>query len=95
MLGLNEIPFAGSASYVPSPAPRAPRVALRYHRQCAWCLRLKHRDGTPHGHPWPRLSFYSAGICAPCKSKLQRLQDRDGHLAPLSIPSLVLSPSAA
>ena len=88
MLGLNEIPFAGPARQVTSPAPRAPRVAPCYHRQCAWCLRLKHRDGTPHGHPWPRLSFYSAGICSPCKARLQRLQVRDVRSSPPSVASV-------
>ena len=91
MLGLNEIPLAGSAPGVPSPAPREPRVSLRYHRQCAWCLRLKHRDGTPHGHPWPRLSFYSAGICSTCKAKLERLQVRDEHASRLGVPSPALA----
>ncbi len=52
-------------------APRVLRVALHYqHRQCAWCLRLKHRDGEPHGHPWPKLPFYSHGICTSCKATL-------------------------
>ncbi len=96
MLGLNEIPFAESTSYVPSHAPRAPRVALHWHRQCAWCLRLKHRDGTPHGHPLPRLDFYSSGICSPCKAKLQGHQGRDVRCpSPLSSVSTVPVLSAA
>jgi hypothetical protein len=72
MIGLNEIPYGGSAAGIAALSPKEPRVALCFHRQCAWCLRLKHRDGTPHGHPWPRIPYYSHGICSICKAKLQQ-----------------------
>jgi len=78
MFGLNEFQLTGTTPVIPSPAPREPRVALCYDRQCAWCLRLKHRDGKPHGQPWPRFSFYSHGICSSCKAKLQPQEARFG-----------------
>ncbi len=53
-------------------SPTSLRPFAWQHRQCAWCLRLKHRDGTPHGHPLPRLGYYSHGICSTCKTGLQR-----------------------
>ncbi len=72
------------------------RVALYYHRQCAWCLRLKHRDGEPHGHPWPRLPFYSHGICASCKAKLQaREVYLDARLVVRDAQARVADPAAA
>jgi hypothetical protein len=44
------------------------------HRQCAWCGRLKHADGTTHGR-WfsPRILArmgYSHGVCNECKARL-------------------------
>jgi hypothetical protein len=46
-------------------------VASR-HRQCAWCWRLKHQDGRPHGRPLADLSRigYSHGACTECKGTL-------------------------
>lgn len=44
------------------------------HRQCAWCGRLKHLDGTAHGRPfvpWVLASMgYSHGACYDCLVKL-------------------------
>ncbi len=60
----------------PLVSPAMPRPSPWHHRQCAWCMRLKHRDGTPHGRPLPRLAFYSHGICSTCKVGLQRREVR-------------------
>jgi hypothetical protein len=44
------------------------------HRQCAWCGRLKHKSGQPHGPRFdPKLlarAGYSHGACLQCKIKL-------------------------
>ncbi len=47
---------------------------MRKHKQCAWCGRLKHLDGRPHGryfNPHALASIgYSHGACSDCKLKL-------------------------
>ena len=46
------------------------RLACNHH-QCAWCLRLKHKNGQPHGKPWPSLlPGYSHGICLECLAEM-------------------------
>ncbi len=50
------------------------RLRLHRHTQCAWCGRMKHRNGTPHGRAFdPHLLAnldYSHGACLECKPKL-------------------------
>lgn len=50
------------------------QLRTRGHSQCAWCRRLKHKDGTPHGREFStqRLATlgYSHGLCVECKPKL-------------------------
>ncbi len=47
---------------------------MKRHSQCAWCGRMKHHDGHPHGpafdpHLLARLG-YSHGACLYCKADL-------------------------
>lgn len=50
------------------------QLTAKRHSQCAWCQRLKHRDGTPHGKVFPSRTLaeigYSHGLCLECKPKL-------------------------
>lgn len=52
------------------------RASLHRHTQCAWCGKLKHRNGRPHGRAFDphRLANlgYSHGACTECLPGLLR-----------------------
>jgi len=48
-----------------------PEQQIAAHRQCAWCGRLKHPNGSPHGSPLPlEVSRHSHGVCTECAAAL-------------------------
>jgi hypothetical protein len=59
------------------------RPTATRHCQCAWCQRLKHRDGRPHGRALPIASTttrgYSHGVCLECMPRILVAAEQAGQ----------------
>jgi len=74
--------YIGSRPYSPLVAA-TPKIAFEgplgmrnsfMHKQCAWCRRLTHPDGTPHGKAWQAFfEWKSSAICAECREHLKTI----------------------